>query len=225
MDCRIISRKNFGFVPVFSFRLRLWAGNEREEEMKVALITFAMAFRTIQAGEPAPVEPATVTVCTQLAASKGPQAALRIASEILATADVKIDWHARLSNCPTDGIKVTLRFDAPPDEHPGALAYALPFEGAHICVFYDRIAQQGYALLPRLMGHVIAHEITHMLQDVVQHSRDGLMKAQWSKRDLAQMRDGNLRFESADIERVRLGFAARRTRFEGKMHLQELAVK
>lgn len=193
--------------------------------MKLALITLAMAFRTIQAGEPAQAQPAAVTVCTQLAASKGTQAALRIASEIFATAGVKIDWRPTLSKCPADGIKVTLRFNTPPDEHPGALAYAMPFEGAHICVFYDRIAKEDYTLLPHLLGHVMAHEITHMLQGVAHHSPDGLMKAQWSKGDFARMRNENLGFASEDVEWLHLGLASREARFQRKARFLKLAAK
>jgi hypothetical protein len=213
------------FVPVFPSRLRLWAGSEREEEMNIALITLVAAFNALEAGQPAQAHPETVTVCTQLAASKDAQEALAIASGIFATAGIKIDWRPALSNCPPDGIKVTLRFNAPVTEHPGALAYALPFEGAHVCVLYDRIAQQGHALLPHLLAHVMAHEITHMAQGVLQHSPEGLMKAQWSKRDLARMRNENLGFASADIEWLRLGLAARRARFQQQARLLDVAAK
>ena len=70
-----------------------------------------------------------------------------------------------------------------------ALAVALPFEGIHIEIFYDRIrAAEGF-VPPDYLGHVLAHEITHILQSVARHSDSGLMKAHWDRPELVQMKD------------------------------------
>jgi hypothetical protein len=60
----------------------------------------------------------------------------------------------------------------------GLLAYALPFEGTHIVVFYDREERsEELAWLRVYVRHVIAHEVTHILQGAIWHSETGIMKA------------------------------------------------
>ena len=57
------------------------------------------------------------------------------------------------------------------------LAYALPFEGTHIVVFYDRVEECVRAdLFPTLLAYVLVHEITHILQEITRHSATGIMK-------------------------------------------------
>src|SRR5579859_1013855 len=107
---------------------------------------------------------------------------------------------------------VSLMTSTPKAFHPGALAYALPYEGVHIQVFYDRIAQSDPDLAPSLMACVIVHEITHILQGVDRHSESGIMKAKWTSSDYTQMKRGMLRFTAADVELIHDGFAARAAR-------------
>jgi hypothetical protein len=55
-------------------------------------------------------------------------------------------------------------------EYPGALARALVFEGTRIEVFYERVRRMvGPRRFPSLLGHVLAHEIAHVLQGVDLH--------------------------------------------------------
>jgi hypothetical protein len=49
-----------------------------------------------------------------------------------------------------------------------------------------------------LLGHVIAHEITHILQGVPRHSETGVMKARWERKDLQALVDHPLRFAPVD---------------------------
>jgi hypothetical protein len=51
---------------------------------------------------------------------------------------VKIQWHGP-SNCPAEAIFITFSSDEPSSLLPGALAYAMNYEGTHIVVFYDRV--------------------------------------------------------------------------------------
>ena len=68
------------------------------------------------------------------------------ASRMLATAAVHVDWHY---GAPHSGeitgrqvaIVVNFSDDTAPNDHPGAMAYVRPYEGAHIVVFYDRMRQ------------------------------------------------------------------------------------
>jgi hypothetical protein len=64
-----------------------------------------------------------------------------LTSIILASSGVNIQWHDP-SQCPSGAIIITLSSDEPASLRPGLLAYALPFEGTHIVVFYDRVKNE-----------------------------------------------------------------------------------
>jgi hypothetical protein len=57
---------------------------------------------------------------------------------------------------------------APADLPPSAMAYALPYEGNHIVIFYDRLQLKvkGETQISTLLGNVLAHEVTHILQGI-----------------------------------------------------------
>jgi hypothetical protein len=100
--------------------------------------------------------------------------------------------------------------DVPAEQHRGALAYALPYEGTHLVLLYDRASRTVPApALPTLIGYVLAHEISHLLQGVSRHSDDGVMKAHWSSGDYADMQLGRLRFAAEDVELMRAGLDRR----------------
>lgn len=176
----------------------------------------AMATMAVLAGMAAqakgPVElddPMRVTVCMQSLADFSMTARTRgIAAKMFAGIDVKIAWHD-MSGCPAQSILITLNEHAPASFHPGALAYALPYEGAHIVLFSDRIAASGQALLPHLMAHVMVHEITHILQGVARHSEKGVMKAHWGQEDFNQMVRKSLDFTAEDADMIHNGLLAR----------------
>jgi hypothetical protein len=136
------------------------------------------------------------------------------AASIFVSAGVKLEWHSEAGFCKGNLDEIVVRFitSTPKAFHPGALAYALPYEEVHIEVFYDRISQSDPALAPSLMAHVIVHEITHILQSIDQHSNGGIMKAVWTSSDYTQMKCGQLRFAASDIEMIHDGFAARAAR-------------
>jgi hypothetical protein len=87
------------------------------------------------------------------------------------------------------------------------LAYANPFatDGPCVTVLIDRVSElvrrnpqtAGY-----LLGHVLAHEIGHMLQEVTRHSQGGIMKAHWSAEDIKQMPSKPLPFLPYDTELI-----------------------
>src|SRR5580698_9505171 len=56
------------------------------------------------------------------------------------------------------------------------LAYALPYEGTHIVIFYDRAqaAMPDPEGVAQLLAHVLAHEVTHVLEGVSRHSAEGV---------------------------------------------------
>ena len=152
-----------------------------------------------------------LAVCIEDGKHAGVADAAARASSLFLSAGVKMDWHSEVSFCQgqRDSIVVSLSERTPETFHPGALAYALPYEGVHIQVLYDRIAQADPSLAPSLLAYVIVHEITHILQGVGRHSKNGVMKAVWDTYDYTLMKRGQLRFTALDVEMIHDGFAAR----------------
>jgi hypothetical protein len=133
-----------------------------------------------------------------------------IASRILGPAKVRLNWAGDERRCEEagEGIRVTLSYQTPEERSPGALATAFPYEGNRIVLFYDRVARSTTAdALPAVLGHVLAHELVHLLQGVAAHSTGGLMKARWERRDYVQMQRGLLRLDDPDIRLLRRGLA------------------
>src|SRR5579862_1286428 len=131
-----------------------------------------------------------LVVCIEDGKHAGVADARAKASSLFLSAGVNLDWHGEAGFCKgqADAIVVSFRQSTPKTFHPGALAYALPYEGVHIEVFYDRIAQADPALLPALMANVIVHEMTHILQGIDRHSASGVMKAVWNSSDYTLMK-------------------------------------
>ena len=181
--------------------------------MKRAALTMmaAIAPLTAQAREPQLNPERMVIVCMENAIGLAESsAAQRIASGMFARIGVTLRWHVGLRGCPERGILVNLGDHTSETLLPGALAYALPYEGTHIHVFYDRIANtQVGRVLPRVLAHVLVHEITHILEGTNRHSASGVMKAHWTAGDFSLMAGRTLDFSSEDIRLINYGLAAR----------------
>jgi hypothetical protein len=140
------------------------------------------------------------------------------ASLILATAGIVTDWHlghpARREpdNCSPgrcERVEIGFRLIAP-DAHPHALAFADVGRrsGQRICIIYNRITDiHSHATPGRILGHVMAHELCHLLQGTPHHSADGLMKAHWEGPDFAAMAKHYLTLTPQDV-----GFTERLTK-------------
>ena len=142
-------------------------------------------------------------------------AARMTASLVFASAGVNLEWHTDRRFCeaqPDQVIKISLSLNTPKDLSPGALAYAQPYEGVHIQVFYDRMADVGNDLRPRLLAYVIVHEMAHILQGVDRHSGSGIMMAHWGPAEFGRMRIGQLRFADQDVDLIHEGLKVRQTR-------------
>jgi hypothetical protein len=133
-----------------------------------------------------------------------------LASDMFAGIGVRIDWRSgqpAASSATAGAIAIELGTETPKTFLPGALAYAQPYEGVHIQVFYDRIK---YAPAPaELLAHVLVHEITHTLQGISRHSDSGVMKANWSAEDLSRLRFKALPFTEEDVVLIHRGLKAR----------------
>lgn len=63
-----------------------------------------------------------------------------------------------------------------------------------------------------LLAHVLAHEITHILEGIARHSQQGLMKAKWDNKDYVRMRERSLKFTPEDVNLIYEGLLARQER-------------
>jgi hypothetical protein len=164
------------------------------------------------AGDGAPTSNRVVTACLNPGANANMMyRGQATAAQILKQAGVRLEWRGDESTCAGGrGLVVTVSRATPVDQHPGALAYAQPFERTHVVLFYDRVLTAASpAVTPYLLGHVLAHEIVHMLQGVEQHSASGVMKARWDNRDYADMQRAQLKLTQDDIDLIDRGLEQR----------------
>jgi hypothetical protein len=161
-----------------------------------------------------PIEaPRKIEVCTfeGLDLLIVPQAE-RIAAQMFAGIGVAVNWRP-LRNCPAEAIQISFTDHTSKDYLPGALAFAQPYEGTHIRIFYDRVkATATPHNLPSKLAHVMVHEITHILQGVVRHSETGVMKARWDDADYTEMCRRPLPFTETDIILIHKGLDSRMAR-------------
>jgi hypothetical protein len=181
--------------------------------MHITAITTIVLMTTAAHGKSgADARESNLTVCVELVTTRGVTIgqAQEIASRMFAPVGVTINWRGGLRGCPEQAIQVTVSNHTPVNVRPGALAYALPYQGVDIQLFYDRVAGTGDAvLLPHLLAHVLVHEITHILQKSSRHSAQGIMRAAWGPEDYVQMKWKPLAFADEDINLIRDGLAAR----------------
>jgi len=142
------------------------------------------------------------------------QEARSIASGIFAAIGVKIRWQGPF-NCPSEAIYLSWSRESSATVLPGALAYAMPYEGRHIIVFLDRVKDMAPFASGRLLGYTLAHEITHILEGVVRHSDSGIMKARWELHDRYLMRQGRLGFAAEDVNLLYRGLDERQSGLAG----------
>jgi hypothetical protein len=143
-------------------------------------------------------------------------AAEMLANEMFAGIRVRLHWYEP-PVCPAGAgqpVLMMLETATPAADHPGALGVALPREGSHAWVFYDRVMQshRGDHYVAALLGHVMAHEIAHVLQGINRHSESGILKANWSPTDCARMAFLPLTFTREDSILIHQGLEERRSR-------------
>jgi hypothetical protein len=119
-------------------------------------------------------------------------------------------------------VVVTITSGTPPEFEPGRFASALPYEGVHLRVLYDRLrwAEERPHLLPRLLAHVMAHEIAHLAQGIGRHSDSGLMKERYSEDDFLTIQMKGLSFEPVDIDLIHSGLDRRASRLARRLRVR-----
>jgi hypothetical protein len=152
-----------------------------------------------------------VTVCMETTPTSEVVRAEAQASQMFSAIGVKLDWNCHKSGLQ-QAIVISLAARAPENRKPGELAYALPYEGTHIVILYDRVCKMQPNHVPAVLAHVLVHEITHILQGFQRHSECGVMKAHWDSSDFSQMTWKPLPFTDDDIDLIQRGLGARESR-------------
>jgi hypothetical protein len=124
-----------------------------------------------------------------------------VASEIFARVGIRVVWRDPRSCRESDGfIKISFCDRTPQTLRPHALAYARPYEGTHIVVFYDRVQAIVTAVgAKNLLAYVLVHELTHILEGTEHHAENGIMKACWNLDDYSAMALRSLHFSATDL--------------------------
>jgi hypothetical protein len=180
--------------------------------MKFTAMTTMMLMASVMGHSQSKTTDREVSVCTEgdAAALGAVLRAQTLVSKMFAEIGVAIDWQYGLRNCSVDSIRVSVGRSTAKTLKPGALAYALPYEGTHIEVFYDRISNNWEpAMVPAVLAHVLVHEITHILEGFSRHSAYGVMKAHWDERDYFLMKRRPLGFAAEDVDLIYRGLTAR----------------
>jgi hypothetical protein len=164
------------------------------------------------------------------------------AAEVFRRAGIETDW----KNCGGEEIvagvsgqcnevaypaRLVLRIERRPRglvEEPLGVAYlSEDGQGAYCDVFLEPMEelQQAYAVnLDSLLGHVVAHEIAHLLLGLHSHSVNGLMRAHWGLQTMEELKRGVLGFNSTQaavmVERLQL---ARESAPDGLVTMAEAA--
>ena len=148
-----------------------------------------------------------------------------MASRMFERAGVSVRWRKPTKKHEREQIiTVAITSNTPRKFHPGALGYADPYagqlKGVHIRIFFDRVESFATGLprsspfagrlVPSLLGHVLVHEIIHILEGSDHHSDEGVMKRHWTTEDLYQMSYRTLPFDPLDVELIQRGLAKSR---------------
>ncbi len=159
----------------------------------------------------------TVKVCMEDVHQIQVAFAAQTASNIFAAIGVEVEWRSdRLCPSSLDVIRVSISFQPDETQRPNALAYALPFEGSHIVMFYDRVKHSARSFsVPEneVLAYVLVHEITHILQGLNHHSTTGIMKAHWKSAEYWGMHSRALQFTAEDVDLIYRGLDSRASRF------------
>jgi hypothetical protein len=149
-----------------------------------------------------------------------------VAARIFMTIDVKVTWAGPPANTresraardpqPEPNARTTFRIIMVPQEvaervHADPKAFGIAAGNARessdvAYVFYDRVLNVAARFEQRrgaILGHVIAHELGHLLLPYGSHSESGLMRMDWSRADLEHAAHGLLLFTSQEAALIR----------------------
>jgi hypothetical protein len=147
--------------------------------------------------------------------------AQQTATRIFAGAAVPLQWKlgdakrkqtapgADTTRCAIE-VRVDLLSRVPEDVSPWAFARSFPLQTKELRIDvlvdrFGRILRRQPLLAGPLLGHVLAHEIAHVLQGVSRHSEAGILRARWNGRDYRQMQRQLMEFDRAEVKHIHLG--------------------
>lgn len=203
----------------------------------IALLAAAVV-TGVSAKQPSPFSAPVVTVCMDQSGELTENDIYAVqaeASEIFSAVPVRIEWKSGRACQASDAVHIhlpgrthlqafLLSLGIRPEQLlPDTLAFALPYQGTEIAIFFDRVcAMVGPNMAPHLLAYVMVHEITHLLQGEARHSETGIMKPHWSEADYKAMWNRCLAFAPEDVELIRVGVKARSERLLAAAHVGEL---
>ena len=199
-------------IPVLLFATYTCAGQTRLDKFPGSLLRGNL----LRIADGQPRLESTVTICLVTDPNRPIVAAAEmLADRIFSSIRVSVHWYEPPVCLATKEIPIFMVIwtGTPKTYLPGALGVALPLEGTHAWVFYDRVwGSVPDSRVPALLAHVMVHEIAHVLQGINRHAESGILKASWSEREIAQIALLPLAFTPTDATLIHLGIEERRSR-------------
>jgi hypothetical protein len=142
-------------------------------------------------------------------------AAEKVAAGIFKHAGIRTRWLSCPLSCeepwgPADfAFRINYRAEARKNGVPDAVGYAFPFgEWSYASISYELIQElakafSGRPSLAEILGHVMAHEIGHLVLRSERHSQVGIMRAKWNVQDWENAAQGHLNFTPQDADSLR----------------------
>ena len=131
-----------------------------------------------------------------------------IAESIYGEAGVTLLWKEHAASSPGAMeffVRIVPRALNLPGEDFGIAFVGSDGRGIQADIFYsgiDRMAKNSSVNPAEIMGHVMAHELGHLLLGLNSHSNLGIMQARWSDQQLRQMSMGLLKFDKRQSEKI-----------------------
>ena len=136
------------------------------------------------------------------------QQAKEITERIYQDAGIRLTWNDHCN--PKSGltqffVRIVPRSLSLPGEDFGIAFVGPDGRGVQADVFYSgivRLAENNSVNPAEIMGHVMAHELGHLLLGMNSHSNMGIMQAHWSGRQFHEMSRGALRFDKRQSQTI-----------------------
>ena len=175
--------------------------------ISIVVISFVLYSGTVAASQENPQ--ATVVAFNDAGI---PAAVLRQAEEITQRiykeAGIRLVWKDR-DDPKSDPTRLFVRIVPHSLTLPGedfGIAFVGPDgRGVQTDIFYsgiERLAKNSSVNPADILGHVMAHELGHLLLGMNSHSSLGIMQAHWSERQLHEMSRGALKFDKSQSRNI-----------------------
>lgn len=104
----------------------------------------------------------------------------------------------------TPALRFVPRFQLVGDRvHAEAMGYSTGDFATVSVEFAQRLEESGYAQFPQILGHIMAHEVGHLLLPGGKHSLGGIMRAKWGFNEWRLLCQGELNFSPEQTRLMR----------------------